>query len=176
MPTQRAARGIATGRRARRFLLLAAATGALGAQSGVVLAESACLLLWVLARREALNARRLRIQMISGCFNPHEMSAYDVVSMMRFAKRDIIYISSRIPWREVTSLGQVRTARRRYVASREEATCILMSRLAMPSRIEDLESRFFRSKSSISEIFYEALESFLAWAGPLVSNFQTPLI
>jgi hypothetical protein len=46
----------------------------------------------------------------------------------------------------------------------------------MPTRIEDLESRFFRSKSSISEIFYEALESFLAWAGPLVSNFQIPFI
>jgi hypothetical protein len=99
MPTQRAARVIATERRARRFLLLAAAIGALGAQSVAVLAESGCRLLWIRTRREALETRRLRIRMISESFNLQQMSAYNVVSMMRFAKRDIIFISSRIPWR-----------------------------------------------------------------------------
>jgi hypothetical protein len=49
------------------------------------------------------------------------MSAYDVVPQMRFSKRDLTILASRMPWRETTALGQVRTARRRYVASPEEA-------------------------------------------------------
>jgi DDE superfamily endonuclease len=53
---------------------------------------------------------------------------------------------------------------------------MLLSRLAMPSRVEDLEQRFFRCKAAISEIFYEALQCFLDWAGPLVSTFQTTFL
>jgi hypothetical protein len=80
---------------------------------------------------------------------------------MRFLKRNIRYIASLIPWREITILGQVRTARRRYCASKEEGLCILLSRLAVPSCIEDLEQQFFRCKATFTEIFYEALERFL---------------
>jgi hypothetical protein len=92
------------------------------------------------------------------------------------SKKHIRDIALLIPWRETTILGQVRTARRRYCASKEEALCVLLARLAMPSRVEDLEKRFFRSKAAITEIFYEALECFLLWAGPLVSTFQTDFI
>jgi DDE superfamily endonuclease len=34
----------------------------------------------------------------------------------------------------------------------------------------------FSSKAAITEIFYEALECFLLWAGPLVSTFQTDFL
>jgi DDE superfamily endonuclease len=53
---------------------------------------------------------------------------------------------------------------------------VLLSRLAMSSRVEDLEYRFFRCKAAISELFYQALECFVAWAGPLVSTFQADLL
>jgi DDE superfamily endonuclease len=91
---------------------------------------------------------------------------------MRFSKRDITTLASRMPWRETTALGQVRTARRRYVSSPEEAMAILLSRLSMHSRVEDLEKRFYRSKGAINEIFYETLECFLKWASQLVFEFQ----
>jgi predicted transcriptional regulator len=77
------------------------------------------------------------------------MSPYDVVSQMRFSKRDITTLASRMQWRETTALVQVRTARRRYFASPEEAMAILLSRLSMPSRVEDLEQRFHRSKGQL---------------------------
>jgi hypothetical protein len=70
----------------------------------------------------------------------------------------------------------VRTARRRYFSSKEVALCVLLVRLAMHSRVEDLEKRFFRSKAAITEIFYEALECFLLLAGPLVSTFQADFL
>jgi nuclease HARBI1 len=104
------------------------------------------------------------------------MTNYDVISQMRFTKKHIRDIASLIPLRETTTLGHVRTARRRYCASKEEALCVLLARLAMPSRVEILEKRFFRSKAAITEIFYEALEWFLLWPGPLVSTFQTDFL
>jgi hypothetical protein len=45
---------------------------------------------------------------------------------MRYTKRDIAYISQRITWRETTALEQVRTARRCYDASKEDALCVLI--------------------------------------------------
>jgi DDE superfamily endonuclease len=116
--------------------------------------------------------RSLRVKMLSRTFNLAHMSSYAVVSQMRFSKRDISTLASRMPWREITALGQVRTARRRYAASPEEAIAILLSRLSMPCRVEDLEQRFYRSKAAINEIFYETLECFIKWASPLVSAFQ----
>jgi hypothetical protein len=104
------------------------------------------------------------------------MNNYDVISLMRFSKQHIRDIASLIPWRETTITGQIRSARRRYCASKEEALCVLLSRLAMPSRVEDLEQRFFCCKAAIAEIFYEALECFLQWAAPLVSTFQTEFL
>jgi hypothetical protein len=53
---------------------------------------------------------------------------------------------------------------------------VLLLRLAMHSRVEDLEYRFFRCKAAISENFKEALECFVEWAGPLVSTFQADLL
>jgi hypothetical protein len=66
------------------------------------------------------------------------MSAYDVIPQMRFSKGAIATLALRMPWRETTALGQLRgcnvpTARRRYVASPEEAmvmrACYLARRL-----------------------------------------------
>jgi nuclease HARBI1 len=171
MPTQRELRVSAEVRRCHRLLLVTAAWVSIGGQHAIS-GSSACLALWLIRHRELRRVRRLRLMMLSRTFSLQEMSAYDVVSQMRFCKRDITYLSSHIPWMEVTTLGQVRTARRRYVSSKEEALCILLSRLAMPTRVEDLEQRFFRSKAAINEIFYEALECFLRWASPLVSEFQ----
>jgi hypothetical protein len=91
---------------------------------------------------------------------------------MRFSKSGITILASRMPSRETTQRGQVRTARRRYVASSEEAMAILLSRLSMLCRVEDLEQRVYRSKAAINENFYETLECRIMWASPLVSAFR----
>jgi hypothetical protein len=83
--------------------------------------SSACLVLWLSRRRELRRVRSLRVRMLSRTFSLAHMSSYDVVPQMRFSKRDITILASRMPWRETTARGQVRTARRRYVASPEEA-------------------------------------------------------
>jgi hypothetical protein len=117
----------------------------------------------------------------SGCYHGclawiNTVRNYDVVSSMRFSKRDVRAISALISWRETTRLGQVRTASRCYCASKEEALSVRLTRLAMPSRVEDLERIFFRCKTAIAEIFYEGLECFLAWTGPLVTTLQADFL
>jgi nuclease HARBI1 len=114
--------------------------------------------------------------MLSKTFHLDGMTNYGDISQLLFTKKHIRDIASFIPWRETTALGHVRTARRCYCASKEEALCLLLERLALPSRVEDLEKRCFRSKAAITEIFYEALECFLLWAGPLVSTFQADFL
>jgi hypothetical protein len=57
------------------------------------------------------------------------------------------------PWSETSILGQVRTARRRYCASESEALCMLLSHLAMPSRVEDLEKHFVAQKEPLPRYF-----------------------
>jgi hypothetical protein len=175
MPTQRDSRLHSDERRCRRVLLLAALCSSPRSQR-LNLGSVGCLVLWLRRRRDVQVSLTLRSRMLANVFNLELVSNYDVISQMRFSKRHIRYIASLIPWREITILGQVRTARRRYCASKEEALCILLSRLAMPSRVEDLEQRFFRCKAAITEIFYEALECFLEWAAPLASTFQAEFL
>jgi nuclease HARBI1 len=175
MPTQRNSRLRADERRYRRVLLLAAACSSTRSP-GLRLASVACLVLWLRRRSDLQFSRDLRSRLLSKAFHLDSMSNYDVISQMRFCKQHIRDIASLIPWRETTNIGQIRTARRRYCASKEEALCVLISRLAMPSRVEDLEQRFFRCKAAITDFFYEALECFLQWAGPLASTFQTEFL
>jgi hypothetical protein len=151
MPTQRESCVTADERRCRRLLLASAVWVCLGVEQQTI-CSSACLVLWLRRRRELRRVRSLRVRMLSRTFSLAHESAYDVVSQMRFSKRDITTLASRMPWRETIALAQVRTARRRYVASPEEAMAILRSRLSMLSRVEDLEQRFCRSKGAIYEI------------------------
>jgi hypothetical protein len=171
MPTQRESCVSANQRRCRRLLLAATVLVSLGVEQHTI-CSSACLVLWLRRRRELRRVRSLRVRMLSRTFSLAHMSAYEVVSQMRFSKRDITTLKSRMHWRETTALGQVRTARRRYVASPEDAMAILLSQLSMPSRVEDLEQRFYRFKRAINELFHEMLERFLKWASPLVLEFQ----
>jgi hypothetical protein len=85
--------------------------------------------------------------------------------------RDSTTLALHMPWREATALGQIRTARRRHVAYPEEAMDILLATLLMPSRVEDLEQTFCRSKGAMNEIFYEMIECFVKWASLLVLEF-----
>jgi nuclease HARBI1 len=175
MPTQRNSRLRVDERRFRRVILLSAACSSRGSQP-FDFASASSLLMWLRRRSDIQAARVLRASMLSRVFNLDVLTNYDVIFQMRFSKRHIRILASLIPWRETTILGQVRTSRRRYCASKEEALCVLLSRLAMPSRVEDLVQRFFRCKAAINKIFYEALERFLDWAGPLVSTFQTTFL
>jgi DDE superfamily endonuclease len=175
MPTQRDSRLREDERRCRRLVLLGVAESSTRTRQ-LTVGSAACLFLRLRRRRDLQMARSLRTRMLSRAFRLDSMSNYEVISQMRFSKRDSRAIASLIPWRETTIRGQVRTARRRYCASKEEALCVLLSRLAMPSRVEYLEYRFFRCKAAISEIFYDALECFVAWVGPMVSTFQADFL
>jgi hypothetical protein len=177
MPRQRDARLSVEERRVRRFLVLGTATNAATAHigSGGLVQQSAHLLLWFRKYRAIQKARDLRAQLLSRRFSLPELTSYNVVSLMRFTKRDILNISQRITWRETAALEQVRIARRRYISSKEEALCVLLSRLAMPSRLEDFEGIFFRSKGVLNEIFYEALECSLTGLDPFYPTCKFPL-
>jgi hypothetical protein len=85
------------------------------------------------------TGRLRRARMLSRVFSLDVLTNYDAIPQMRFSERYIRILASLVPWRETTILGQVRTSRRRYCASKEEPLCVLISRLAMPSRVEDLE-------------------------------------
>jgi hypothetical protein len=138
--------------------------------------SATCFFYYRRRRREIKRFKALRKALLSKRFSLDDMEAYDVVSQLRFSKQDIRRIASAINWREVTVLGEVRTKRRRYIASKVEAICVLLSRLAMHMRNEDLETRLFRRKSAINEIFYEALDCFLTWDGRLISDCQSNFV
>jgi hypothetical protein len=94
------------------------------------------------------------------------------VSRMRFEKRHIAVIANLITWRSLTTLGQVRTGRRGYIASRLEVACIVLWRLAMPCRISDMEPHFHRSAGAISELLYKGLECFYETHSPIIKDIQ----
>jgi hypothetical protein len=152
MPTQRDSRLRADERRHHRVLLLAVACSSTRSRD-LYFASTACLVLWLMRRRDIHMSRGLQSRMLSKTFHLGGMTNYDVLSQMRFTKKHIRDIASFIPCRETTILGQVRTARRRYCASKEEALCVLLARLAMPSRVGRSREAFFRSKTAITEIF-----------------------
>jgi hypothetical protein len=110
VPTKFELRANAEVRRCRRLLHVTAALSSIGDQQAII-SSSALLALWHIRHREFRRARGLRVLMFSRRFSLREMSSHDVVSQMRFCKRDMTYLSFRIPWREVTMFGQVRTAR-----------------------------------------------------------------
>jgi nuclease HARBI1 len=130
------------------------------------------ILVWARRRRKVRRALASRRKMLSRTFSFESLTPYKAVSRMRFEKRHIAEIARRIRWKRVTGIGQMQTGRRRYTASCTEATCILLWRLAMPSRVEDLEEHFYRSASSICELFYEALECLLSTFGSLLHDFN----
>jgi hypothetical protein len=120
MPTRRGSLLRVDERRCRRVLLLAAACSSTGSQR-FDLASVSCLLLWLRRRSDIQAARVLRARMLSRVFSLDVLTNYDVISQMRFSKRHVRTLSSLIPWRGTTILGQGRTSRCRYCASKEEA-------------------------------------------------------
>jgi hypothetical protein len=128
--------------------------------------------LWLRRHLELLRVRSIRRSMLSKRFSFEDLSNAEAVSRMRFQKRDIATIASTLPWSNTTVIGQMRTRHRGYVASKCEAMFILLFRLSMPSRVEDIEQFFYISKASIAKIFYETLEGFLGWASRLVTSFH----
>jgi hypothetical protein len=151
MPTQSDSRLRADERRFYRVFLLAAACSSTRSRE-LDFASTECLVLWITRRRDIHMSRVLRSRMLSKTFHLEGMTNYDVLSQMRFTKKHILDIASLIPWRETTILGQVRTARRRYCASKEEALCVLLARLPMPSRVEDLGKSFSLQGSHYRDI------------------------
>jgi nuclease HARBI1 len=126
-------------------------------------------------RKERKRHYAKRLRMLALTFSLQAICPAECLSRMRFEKRHIRLLASRITWPRVTLTGDVITERRRYVASKEEATCILLWRLSMPGRVCYMEEKFHRSSGALSELFYEALESLYESFRGLVEDFDVAL-
>jgi hypothetical protein len=96
MPTQFELLANAEVRHCRTLLLVTAALSSVCGQQAII-SSSALLALWLIRHREFRWVRGLRVLMFSRRFRLHEKSSHDVVSQMRFCKRDITYLSFHIP-------------------------------------------------------------------------------
>jgi hypothetical protein len=97
------------------------------------------------------------------------------LSSMTFEKRHICLLATKFPWPRVTLTEDVFTERRRYVASKEEATCILLLKRSMPRRFCDREETFYQSCGALSELFYEAFDRMYKAFRGLVEDFDIAL-
>jgi hypothetical protein len=84
----------------------------------------------------------LRKTLLSKRFSLNQISAYDVVSQLRFSKQDIRRSNLSPIWRQVNVLGDFARKVERHIATKVEATSVLFSRLAIPVRKEDLEKMY----------------------------------
>ena len=102
-----------------------------------------------------LRVRRISHQDFSFKFNC--LTDQDCLHNFRFQKRQISQLVSVMSWPEM----QMRTSRNRYRTSPILATCIVLRRLAAPSRWRDLEELFGKHAPQLSEFFWEAIEYLL---------------
>lgn len=92
------------------------------------------------------------------------MSDEILLSCFRFRRQDILKLVPAIGWPENWS----RTRRNRYSVSPLLVTCVVLRRLASPTRWADLELLFGLHKSHLSEIFWEGVLHFVAQRVDLV--------
>ena len=90
-------------------------------------------------------------------FNFNSISDSDCVFMFRFRKCDVVRMVQALAWPDAVTF----TKRNRYSTNPILSTCIILRRLASPTRWRDMELTFGKRSSQLSEIFWEALERFL---------------
>eukprot|EP00171_Calliarthron_tuberculosum_P001206 IDg1206t1 len=103
--------------------------------------------------RYALNDMGLIMQrsrtVTCSSFNLNAISDEQCLILFRFTKAEIPRIAHLVDWSSAV------TSRNGYVCDPLTGTCILLRRLAFPSRWVDLEEMFGMHSSALSEVFYE---------------------
>ena len=79
-----------------------------------------------------------------------ELSDSECLRLFRFQKGDVLRMVSTVGW----PFERCRTRRNRYESSSLLSTCILLCRLSTPLRWHDVETRFGKHCSQLSEIFW----------------------
>ena len=115
-------------------------------------------LLDILAKdRARLCARSSTIS--STYFNLNVFSDQESLSLFRFRKAEIGTIADILGWKAC------RKVRNRYKCDVITASRIVLRRIASPCRWSDVESVFGLHSSCLSEVFWEALETFVELRG-----------
>lgn len=106
--------------------------------------------------REAQGHYNKREEMlaVNFTFNFNSFLDLDCLVKFRFTKRDIIRLLPVFSWPET----QTHTRRNRYSVTPILVCCIILRRLATPTRWVDCERMFGKWKSHLSEIFWEGIE------------------
>eukprot|EP00171_Calliarthron_tuberculosum_P005259 IDg5259t1 len=90
-------------------------------------------------------------------FNFNAFSEGESLHQFRFRKEDVLRMCEAVAWPS----SRTHTERNRYSVSPLLATCVLLRRLASPTRWRDVEVMFGKPAEHLSEIFWEALERFM---------------
>lgn len=102
-------------------------------------------------------------------FNLNVFSVQRSLADFRFKPKEIGRISELVGFCGITS-------RRRYYCCPVAATCIVLRRLATPTRWIDLEYLFGLKAPVMSEVFWECIESLIDNWGHVLSTFRTEFI
>ena len=97
-------------------------------------------------------------------FNFNRFSDKEALLKFRFRIEDIVKLVPILSWPS----GKRYTSRNRYGVSPILATCIVLRRIAVPDRWEDLCLLFGKHPSQMSEIFWEAIDYFVSAQGLLI--------
>lgn len=109
--------------------------------------------------------RSNRISMSNFSFNFNGFSNRDCLHLFHFEKQDVTRVMDVIAW----PATQKSTKRNRYAVSSILVCCVILRRLATPSRWTDLEGIFGKHSSQLSEIFWERLEWLLTTRSSLLT-------
>jgi len=106
----------------------------------------------------------------SSTFNYNIFSEEESLRNFRFRARELNQVVVLCGW------TSGKTKRSRYRCNPFTATCIVLRKLAFPTRWKDMESMMGMRSSALSEVFWEVVESLTSSKGHLLETFRAPLI
>jgi len=118
-------------------------------------------ILWVLAvgrQAEAVERHAFRSKVISTTsftYTFNQLTDQAWLSLLHFNRADLLRM---VP---VLSISTAHTDRNRYAVTPLLSACVVLRRMAIPFRWQDLELLFGRYAPQLSEIFWEGMDGFL---------------
>lgn len=105
--------------------------------------------------RNEIRSLKQRSRIISATnFNLNSLSEQECLENYRFKKRDVAYIAEKIGW-------DGRTQRNIYRLDPLTATCIMLHKLGSSARWADLELKYGKHRSQMSEVMWEVVSLFI---------------
>lgn len=124
---------------------------------------------WRRTKQDLRRLLRRKRDVKTTYFNVNVFSIEESLRLFRFRPSELGRVSNVIDFSGPTE-------RRRYRCTPLTATCIILRRLAYPSRWVDLELFFGLSSQVLSEVFWEALEHFDGTMQVLLGTFRDDLV